>query len=84
MQIMVEATQLKKYRTELNPPVSQEDMARASSVTYVTYRRVEKGGNTTYSTAQSILRALNGYRKVNKPPLPAIEETKIPELFKLV
>lgn len=84
MQIMAEQTALKKFRTELYPKVSQEDMARASNVTYVTYRRVENGGNTTYSTAQSVLRALNGFRKLNHPRLEPIAETEIPSLFKLV
>jgi len=73
---MATQTTLKKLRTELYPKVSQEDMARACHITLVTYRKVENGGNTSYSTAQAILRAINGSRIVQRPPLPPIERVE--------
>ncbi len=77
MPIMATDTILKRLRTELYPKVAQEDMARACHITLVTYRKIENGGNTSYSTAQKILKAINGSRIINHPkPLPPIERVE--------
>jgi len=75
MQIMTEQTTLRRIRKELDPFVSQEDMARDSRVTLNTYRNAETGRNTSYSTAQSILSALNGYlRKAGRSEIARVED----------
>ncbi len=50
-------TPLRKIREELG--VSQESVARRTSVTTGTYRRAEDGHPVKYSTAQEILQAIN-------------------------
>jgi DNA-binding XRE family transcriptional regulator len=59
---MVTQTKLKQLRLELNPPVTQEDFARHAGLRMKTYSNAERGHNCSYSTAQSILVALNGLR----------------------
>jgi predicted transcriptional regulator len=83
MLAMTEQKTLKDYRSELKPKVSQETMARRSSVTLVTYRKIEKGDKTTYSTAKSVLGALNVFRRTNEPRLEEIPEAEIPKIFNL-
>lgn len=57
-------TMLRQYREELtNPRVSQEDVARGAGVTLQTYRNAESGRNCSYTTATSILKALNEERQ---------------------
>jgi predicted transcriptional regulator len=51
-------TPLRKIRDELG--VSQESVARRTSLTTGTYRRAEDGYPVKYSTAQEILQAING------------------------
>ena len=50
-------SQLRKIRSELG--VSQETVARRTSLTTGTYRRAEDGYPVKYSTAQEILQAIN-------------------------
>ncbi len=82
--MLAELTQLKKLRMEMEPRISQEDIARFAHITLVTYRKVEHGGNTTYSTAKAILKALNSFRAMSRPRLEEIPETEIPKLFNLM
>jgi DNA-binding XRE family transcriptional regulator len=56
----MEKTPLRRYREELK--VVQDDMANTAGVRPNTYRRAERGGNVSYSTANSILIALNLFR----------------------
>ena len=55
--------QLRRIREELG--VSQETVARKTSLTTGTYRRAEEGYAVKYSTAQEILRAINSLLKEN-------------------
>jgi predicted transcriptional regulator len=50
-------TPLRRIRNELG--VSQESVARRTSLTTGTYRRAEDGYPVKYSTAQEILQAIN-------------------------
>ena len=50
-------TALRRIRDELG--VSQETVARRTSLTTGTYRRAEDGYPVKYSTAQEILQAIN-------------------------
>jgi len=54
-------TPLRKIRQELG--VSQETVARRTSLTTGTYRRAEDGYPLKYSTAQEILQAINSLLK---------------------
>lgn len=54
-------TPLRRIREELG--VSQEAVARRTSLTTGTYRRAEDGNAVKYSTAQEILQAINSLRK---------------------
>jgi predicted transcriptional regulator len=54
-------TPLRKIRDELG--VSQETVARRTSLTTGTYRRAEDGYPVKYSTAQEILQAINSLLK---------------------
>jgi predicted transcriptional regulator len=59
---------LRRIRDELG--VSQEAVARRTSLTTGTYRRAEDGFPVKYSTAQEILHAINSLlQEHNKPPL---------------
>ncbi|MBX6361608.1 MAG: helix-turn-helix transcriptional regulator [Acidobacterium ailaaui] len=63
-------TNLKRIREGLNPKVSQEDMARAAGITLATYRKAESGQNVSFTTAQSILKAVNAALEARgKPPV---------------
>lgn len=63
---MKQQTALKTFRQEFTlPRVSQEDMARTCGVTLVTYRKVENGGNTSFTTARAILVSVNHYRTLH-------------------
>lgn len=50
---------LKEIRMSLRPKISQEGLARKADLTLQTYRRAETGGTIQYSTAMTILNALN-------------------------
>lgn len=56
------ATQLKHLRDELVPKVSQEDFAVYAKLRVGTYRNIEHGRNTSYTTAKKILTTLNELR----------------------
>ena len=59
-------TPLHRIREELG--VSQETVARRTSLTTGTYRRAEDGYPVKYSTAQEILQAINSFlREKNRP-----------------
>lgn len=63
------ATGLKEIRQNLSPKESQEDLARKANITLATYRNAESGKNVTYTTATSILSALNAaLAERGKPP----------------
>lgn len=62
MNIMTK-TKLRTLRDELKPKVAQEDMARAADMRISTYRNAEQGRNVSYTTATSILRAMNTLRE---------------------
>lgn len=55
-------TKLKTLREELQPKVSQEDIARTANIRVNTYRNAEYGRNVSYSTAIAILKAINSKR----------------------
>lgn len=55
-------SQLRLLREEIAPKISQETMARRVGVTLQWYRQIEAGGNTSYTTAKAILKALNEVR----------------------
>ncbi len=54
-------TTLRRIRDELG--ISQEAVARRTSLTIGTYRRAETGQPVKYSTAQEILQAINSFLK---------------------
>ncbi len=58
-------TRLRQYREQLtNPKVSQETMARKVGISLQWYRQLEScEQNTSYTTATSILAALNTERQ---------------------
>ena len=56
-------TQLRRFREELNPRVTQEALAKAAGVTVQWYRQLENNGQaTSYTTANAILQAINAER----------------------
>ena len=58
--VIVMSTTLKQIREGFaEPKVSQEELAHKSKVTLQTYRNAEAGRNCSYTTATSILRAVN-------------------------
>ncbi len=57
------STPLKQYRTNLNPKISQETLARRAEIVLQTYRNAEAGDRCSYSTAIAILEALNTERQ---------------------
>lgn len=64
MAVGSETTPLKAYRLGFSDPkVSQETMARKATIVLQTYRRAEDGRPCSYSTAKSILQALNAERE---------------------
>jgi DNA-binding XRE family transcriptional regulator len=62
MMLTMAKTKLKALRGELQPKVAQEDMAHAAGLRVSTYRNVEYGRNTSYTTAMAVLKALNELR----------------------
>jgi DNA-binding transcriptional regulator YiaG len=55
-------TKLKSLRESLQPKVAQEDLAREGNMRISTYRNAEQGRNVSYTTATTILNALNSIR----------------------
>lgn len=75
MNVMTEKKNLKTLRKELDPPVTQEDLARTAGLTLNTYRKAERGGPISYTTAQNSLTALNLFRGARGlPPIESVED----------
>jgi transcriptional regulator with XRE-family HTH domain len=66
------ATQLKSIRERLG--VTQENVARRTSLTTGTYRRAEDGNRVNYSTAQEILNAINSFLSEQGQPAVTLED----------
>ncbi len=71
MSIMVE-TSLKKLRQEVG--YTQQDFAVSAGLRITTYQNAERGQNTSYSTAQAILRTINSMRTVRKMEPVSLED----------
>lgn len=72
--IMVDS-KLKQLRLELSPSITQEDLAVKAGLRINTYRNAERGKNCSYTTAQAILKTLNGYRVASGlPELERVED----------
>jgi len=72
---MSNSTPLRQFREELtDPKVSQEYLAREAGVTLQTYRNAESGKNCTYTTATSILDALNSERQARGKRLLSLDQ----------
>lgn len=69
------ATQLKKFREELR--LAQEDLARAADMRLGTYRKAEQGKNISYTTATTILRALNTLRTAQGLSTISLEDMEL-------
>ncbi len=54
---------LKALRQEIQPKVTQDEIAKLVGIKTATYARIEQGYNTTYTTAKTILQILNKKRK---------------------
>jgi predicted transcriptional regulator len=65
-------TPLRRIREEL--AISQETVARRTSLTTGTYRRAEDGYPVKYSTAQEILRAINGFLRERHRPEISLDD----------
>jgi transcriptional regulator with XRE-family HTH domain len=65
-------TRLRLIREELG--LSQETVARRTSLTTNTYRRAENGYPLKYSTAQEILQAINSLLKEHNKPEVSLED----------
>ncbi len=57
------STNLREYRLEMSPRISQEVVAHRANITLQTYRKAEAGENVSYTTARAILAALNQLRR---------------------
>jgi transcriptional regulator with XRE-family HTH domain len=66
-------TPLRHIREELG--ISQEMVARRTSLTTGTYRRAENGQPVKYSTAQEILQAINSFLREHNKPEISLEDT---------
>jgi Helix-turn-helix. len=53
---------LKRYREELLPKVSQEAFAREAEMTFTSYRHIERGRPSSYKMATKIHTTLNRLR----------------------
>ncbi len=54
-------TELKRIRLEVLGGISQENIAKRTSLTTYTYRRAEEGFPVKYSSAQEIKDAINSF-----------------------
>lgn len=54
-------TELKRIRLEVLGGISQENIAKRTSLTTYTYRRAEEGYPVKYSSAQEIKDAINSF-----------------------
>ncbi|HYU71773.1 MAG TPA: helix-turn-helix transcriptional regulator [Ktedonobacteraceae bacterium] len=69
-------TLLRQHREEFSAPkVSQESMAHRAGITLQWYRQLEAGSqNTSWSTGNAILRALNDERQVRGLQVLTLDE----------
>lgn len=65
-------TRLRLIREELG--ISQEMVARRTSLTTGTYRRAENGHPLKYSTAQEIVQAINSFLREHKKQEVSLED----------
>lgn len=65
-------TGLRLIREELG--ISQEMVARRTSLTTNTYRRAENGHPLKYSTAQEIVQAINSFLREHNRPEVSLED----------
>jgi transcriptional regulator with XRE-family HTH domain len=70
-QVRLEKSRLRLLRERYG--LSQEDLARAAGVTLNTYRNAESGNNVSYTTATSILNALNMQKALQRDDLVKLE-----------
>jgi len=77
MQIMAqpEIKKLKKLRLELK--YTQEDFAAYAGLRIKTYRQAEQRGRTSYPTAATILKGLNGLRGARGISLLALDDLEL-------
>jgi DNA-binding XRE family transcriptional regulator len=68
---------LKVFRQEIQPKVTQDDIAKLVGIKTATYARIEQGYNTTYTTANVILRVLNQKRKEHGLSEVTLEELSL-------
>ena len=74
MQVMAK-TKLKALREEFEDPrLAQEDMARECGLRVTTYRNVEQGRNTSYTTAMTILGTVNRLRVAKGKPEVTLDD----------
>lgn len=55
-------SRLRQFREQMTPKITQEGMARQVGITHQWYRLIECGRNTSWTTANAILTALNAER----------------------
>jgi transcriptional regulator with XRE-family HTH domain len=68
-------TGLRRIREELG--VTQETLARRTTLTIGTYRRAENGQPLKYSTAQEILQAVNGLLRERNQSEISLEDLEL-------
>lgn len=73
--VVMSTTPLRRMRESFNnPTLSQEDMARLAGVTMQTYRNAEIGKNCSYTTATSILNAVNSELQARQQELVKLDQ----------
>ena len=71
-------SRLRQLREELsNPKVSQEAIARKVGISLQWYRLIESGSNTSWTTANAILRAVNVERGARDLAVLSLEELEL-------
>lgn len=73
------STNLRRYREELTPKVSQEKIARQAGLSLQWYRQIETIAEqpTSYTTAQNILKAINTARKERQLSALTLEDLNL-------
>ena len=71
---VVAQSRLRQLREQMIPKISQESMARRVGITHQWYRLIECGSNTSWTTANAILNALNIERTARDLEALSIEE----------
>ena len=67
-------SRLRQLREQMTPKVSQKSMARRVGITHQWYRLIECGRNTSWTTANAILVAVNVERVARGLGTLSIEE----------